>query len=141
MELEDRVYQRITHLSSEGDSLSDAGSHSEAIAKYQQALDMVPQPQRDWEASTWLHAAIGDAYFFSHDFKKAAEAFFEAYNCPGGLQNPFINLRIGECLFETGDLAGAEEYMLRAYMWEGKDIFSREKPKYVKFMSDKYNLD
>ena len=40
-----------------------------------------------------------------------------------GYGNPFIMLRLGECCLEIGDEKNAIEYLLRAYMMEGKEIF------------------
>ena len=40
-----------------------------------------------------------------------------------GYGNPFIMLRLGECCLEIGDEKNAVEYLLRAYMMEGKEIF------------------
>ena len=140
MELEDTIYSKITELSGQGDALANKKEYREALSKYHEALEMIPEPKRDWEASTWIYAAIGDAFFFSGNYRESMAAFLDAFNSPGGLNNPFINLRIGECYFELEDLANAEEFMLRAYMWEGKDIFKGEKKKYRNFMSKKYDI-
>ncbi len=40
-----------------------------------------------------------------------------------GYGNPFVMLRLGECCLEIGDEKNALEYLLRAYMMEGEDIF------------------
>jgi hypothetical protein len=45
--------------------------------------------------------------------------------------SPFVYLRIGESLFEMGDLITATEYLLRAFMLEGYEIFEEEPKKYL----------
>ena len=49
---------------------------------------------------------------------------FDALNCPDGAANPFVLLRLGEALFELGDKDSAREYLLRAYMLAGDDLFA-----------------
>lgn len=140
MEIEETIYANITKLSKEGDALAERKQFAEALKKYNEALELVPVPKTDWEAATWLYAAIGDSYFFAKQFVNALNAFREAYKCPDGISNPFINLRIGECYFEMGDLENAEEYLLRAYMWEGAEIFKNENKRYIEFMARKYDI-
>lgn len=141
MELPDSVYDQITQFSEEGESLFNRGEFLKALLKYKAALALVPDPKGDWEAATWLFTAIGDSYFQLGKYAQALEAFLDARNCPDGIANPFIHLRAGECYFEQGDLANAEEFMLRAFMWAGGEIFDNEEEKYVKFMREKYDLN
>ncbi|GGA28702.1 hypothetical protein GCM10011384_17680 [Psychrobacillus lasiicapitis] len=55
---------------------------------------------------------------------------FNAINCPDGIENPFIMLRLGETLYELGDVNKAKDYLLRAYILEGYSIFENEEEKY-----------
>ena len=75
MELNDEIYERITDLSSEGDEFADAGNFGKAIERYSEALKLIPEPKYDWEASTWLYVAIGDAYYL--DDIDSAKTYFE----------------------------------------------------------------
>lgn len=98
-------------------------------------------PDTDLDATTWIYAAIGDAYFFvDYSKKRALEAFLYAYKCPGGTTDPFINLRLGQCYFDLDDKANAEEFLLRPYRWEGKDVFNRDNEKYVNFTKEKQDI-
>jgi hypothetical protein len=54
--------------------------------------------------------------------------------------NPFIHLRLGQSLFEQGDMERAESELLQAYMLAGKDIFSEDDTKYERFISLKYEI-
>lgn len=76
--MDDAVHERITALTDEGDALADANQFTEAIARFRSALAPVPDPKEDWEAATWIYAAIGDVLraareglHFSYDFDAA----------------------------------------------------------------------
>jgi hypothetical protein len=67
-ELSDAVHKRIQALCAEGDALAKGAKYSAALQKYWAAWDLLPEPQTDWEAATWILAAIGDANFLGGDF-------------------------------------------------------------------------
>jgi tetratricopeptide (TPR) repeat protein len=104
MEIEKKTYNLILKLCKKGDDLAQKLNFKGAIELYNNALDLIPDPKTDWEASTWIYSALGDACFYQNDFKKACNYFFDATNCPDGYNNPFILLRIGQCQIEMGDL-------------------------------------
>ena len=54
--------------------------------------------------------------------------------CPGGLGNPFVHLRLGECCFDIGERDRAADELTRAYMGAGREIFAEEDPKYIEFL-------
>lgn len=129
--LPDDIYDQVTALSDRGNDLMDAEEFAEAVECFRKALELLPQPVTDWEAATWLYGSIGDAYFSLGEFEQSRNAFWDSANCPDGAANPFINLRLGECSLELGDLTRAREYLLLAYMSEGEEIFADEDPKYL----------
>lgn len=133
-ELPESLHKKIQRLSAEGDALAESSAYEAAISKYNEAWELVPEPKSDWEASTWLLAAIGDACFLSGYFKSGIEALEYSLHCPGGLGNPFIHLRLGQCLLEKDDTKSSADHLCRAYMHEGKEIFSAENPKYFEFL-------
>ncbi|NLW46056.1 MAG: hypothetical protein GXY86_01770 [Firmicutes bacterium] len=130
MELEDQLHAEIISLCSEGDQLVEINKYNEAIEKYIKALNLIPEPKTDWEASTWIYTALGDTCFINGNFVESKDYFYDAINCPGGMDNPFIILHLGESLFELGDLEKAKEYLMKAYMLEGYDVFDCEDEKY-----------
>jgi tetratricopeptide (TPR) repeat protein len=130
MELPDSVHERITQFSKDGDVLAQQGKYREAVDKYLQAFELLPEPRTDWEACTWLLAAIGDANFRSKNYEQAKAALSDAMHCPGAIGNPFIHLRLGQAQFELGNMQRANDELARAYMGAGKEIFADESPKY-----------
>lgn len=134
MELTDKVYSKILSFGKQGEALSETGNFTEAIVKYKNALQLVPNPKYEWEASTWIYSALGDTYYLNNQFSDALTFLFETLKCPNGLKNPFIFLRIGECFYELDNNDKAKEYLLQAYMLEGENIFSDEDPKYFEII-------
>lgn len=130
MELSDAIHGQITQLSMAGDDLAENFRYREAVEKYLQALELLPEPRTDWEACTWLLAAIGDANFNSKNYEHAVAALSDAMHCPGAIGNPFIHLRLGQSQFELGNIDRANDELARAYMGAGKEIFANEDPKY-----------
>jgi tetratricopeptide (TPR) repeat protein len=133
--LGDSLHQRIEALSEEGNNLLESGSFSMALEKFQEAWQLLPEPKQHWEAATWIQAAIGDVHWYTRRYKEASLAFRVAVQCPDGLGNPFIHLRLGQSAFELGDIKQAKDELTRAYMGGGKDIF-RDDPKYFELLRD-----
>jgi tetratricopeptide (TPR) repeat protein len=133
-ELPASIHAAITRLCEEGDQLARKGDDRAAHQKYSEAWELVPEDKADWEASTWILAAVGELFFRSGDIDKAKNCFLRAVQCPKGLGNPYIHLRIGQLQFEEGNLKGAGDNLTRAYMGAGEDIFEKEDPKYLAFL-------
>lgn len=132
--LPDDVYTEITALCAEGDEQLKSGSLQAALDKYDEALALIPAGKTQWEASTWIFAAKGDAFFSSQQWHAALESFSSAVACPGGIGNPFIHLRLGQCCLEVGDENRAADELTRAYALEGAEIFGADNPKYLAFL-------
>lgn len=133
-ELPRSLHDAIKSLSAKGDALAQQSQFEAAIAKYNEAWSQVPEPKNEWEASTWLLAAIGDACFLGGYYTSGSEALAFALHCPGGLGNPFIHLRLGQCELERKQLDLAAEHLTRAYALEGADLLAAENPKYFEFL-------
>ena len=102
--LPDDVHAQVTALSAEGDALAAEGDFAGAKLRYVSALQLLPGDPRQWTAATWLYVALGDALFHTRDFERAFMAFSNAVQCPGGLGNPYIHLRLRQAQFERGEL-------------------------------------
>ncbi len=134
MELSDAAHAEITRLCAAGDDLADEGRFEEAIAEYSRAWAYLPEPKQQWEAATFILAAIGDANFLRGAFAHGRESLAAAMHCPGAIGNPFLHLRLGQCQLELGQHERAADELARAYMGAGYDIFSNDDPKYFAFL-------
>lgn len=139
-ELDHELHERIVALSSEGDELAAQSCFEEAIARYNEAWALIPEPRTDWNASTWVLAALGDAFFLGGHIPAARRPLEYAMRCPAGIGNPFLHLRLGQVLFEEGEFDRAADELIRAYMGAGEEIFSAEDPKYRAFLSTRAQL-
>lgn len=136
MELQDAIYEEILSICSNGDNLVENFMYDEAIEMYSRALNLVSEPRNNWEASTWIYTALGDVYYIKKDFEKAKNYLFNAMNCPDGIVNPFILLRLGQSLFELNEFNNAKNYLMKAYMLDGYSIFYDEDDKYFNIIKD-----
>lgn len=116
---------RLDEFAERGNQFEKQGRYEEAVQAWREGLGLIPEPQQFYSETVWFLAAIGDVYFQKGMYQQAHQCFDKARgNLSGeGYRNPFIMLRLGECCLETGDEKNAAEYLLRAYMMEGKEIF------------------
>ena len=140
-DMDNATYDRIMSLCSEGDDAMDADNFDTAYEKYISALELIPDPLTDWEASTWILAALGDLYYFAEDYEQSINALTDAACCPGGHENPFIRLRLGQCYFELGEMDRAADELTRAYRNDGLEIFEDEEEKYLMFLKTRITIN
>lgn len=140
-ELSEEVYQEIQRLCTAGDELAANGHHEEAIAEYNRAWKLIPEPRNEWEASTWVLAAIADSCFLFGKNESSRQALEYAMTCPGGLGNPFLHLRLGQILFDSQEFDAAADELMRAYMGAGKESFAGEDAKYLSFLGTRAQLE
>lgn len=140
-ELPDDVHERITELSEDGNDRLDRGDARGAIAAWQKALQLLPEPRRKWDAALWLHASIGDAQRQDGDIAAALDSFQQAAASSDGYANGFVQLGIGTCLYDLGHEEESADHLLRAYMAEGEEIFEESDPKYLDYLRKKKLID
>jgi len=70
--LPDELHERVKALCAQGDALQEAEQHSRAVSVYEEALALLPEPREQWEATTWILAALVDAYFFQQEWAACA---------------------------------------------------------------------
>jgi len=134
LELSPEVHARIVEISAQGDALAKAWNWEDAISKYNDAWEIIPEPKINWEASTWVLAAIADACFLAGYFQSGLDALRYAMACPGGVGNPFLHLRLGQCALEKNHMDEAAEHLARAYMSGGREILETDDAKYFEFL-------
>ena len=131
----------IDDYAEEGNSLCEQGKMDEAIEVWAQGLKILPEPLNSQSEAVWFQTSIGDTYFMQNKFDKSYAWLFEAKsNLSGdGYSNPYVMMRLGQSAMEIGKIEEAREYLLRAYMLEGEDIFSDEDEKYIDCIRDLIN--
>jgi tetratricopeptide (TPR) repeat protein len=140
VELPDDVYAEVKELCQEGDILAATGETAEARKRYVAALRLLPRDPRTWAASTWIYVAIGDTHLRCGDVDRAYKCFHNAVQCPDGLGNPYIHLRLGQTAFERGEHDRAADELMRAYLGGGPGIFAEDDPKYLAFLRTRADL-
>lgn len=131
IQLDRKVFQAIEAHCAQGDHYTEADALDLALAEYEQAWALLPDPQRAWEVATWIKIAIADAFFFADRFAEAEAALDFALTCPGGLDNPYIDLRMGQVLYEQGEREEAQVCLADALAAAGEEIFEGEDDKYL----------
>ena len=112
--LQKEVHDRIKVFCRKGDRFAQSGNYSSALEQYWAAWDLLPEPQTEWEAATWILAAIGDSNFLGKDFVAGRDNLSMAMHCPNAIGNAFLHLRLGQCQFELANLDRAADELTRA---------------------------
>src|SRR3954469_2063971 len=99
MPLSTGVYRGIRERADESDEALEARQFGCALEVDQQALALVPEPWLEYNAATWLLAAIGDVLFTLEEFSEARESLLDAVQTPEGQGTPYLHLRLGQCCF------------------------------------------
>ncbi|MGH1470055.1 MAG: tetratricopeptide repeat protein [Cellvibrionaceae bacterium] len=136
--LDAKTQENIKKLCFEGYQSYDRGEYSAALRTFYQAWILLPRPQTDFAEAGWVLAAIGDTYFKAGQYKQAIEALNSALACPRAENSPFIHLRIGQSLYESGDRSGAKAYLAKAVELGGNDALRNEDYKYKIALHEDY---
>ncbi|SHJ76717.1 hypothetical protein SAMN02745163_02547 [Clostridium cavendishii DSM 21758] len=135
--LPNKIYKKITDLCMLGDRLAEKKKYSEAINVYFEALDLLPKPETNWDAATWILTAIGDTDFLMGNYEAGRDNLIAVMHCPNAIGNPFIHLRLGQCQYELEEYDRAADELARAFIIEGEELFAQEDEKYLNFIKSK----
>ncbi len=140
--LQAETVDRIEELSEQGNEYFDEEKYVDAIRVWEQALTLIPNPRHGFAESQWLETSLGDAHFLLGNHANALECFQNAKNNleANAYENPFIMLRLGQTYLENQQHDEAKEYLLRAYMLEGEEVFELDDPKYIEFLKQHVDL-
>jgi hypothetical protein len=126
-------------LFAEGEEFADEEQDEEALGRFRAAWNLLPEPKEEQESACQILVAIADSFF--HLGGKG-----HWHKCHGLLQralrhwdligNPFVRLRLGQTLYELGNLREASNWMAMAYLQEGKGLFENDDPKYLTFIKE-----
>lgn len=126
----------IKQICSDGYDYYDSGDFERALRLFYKAWLMIPSPQSDFLEAGWVLTAIGDAYFKLHKYEQSITALESCLHCPGINGNPFVHLRLGQSLIESGEIIKARKELLKAYQTSGKSVFENEPIKYLNHITD-----
>ncbi len=130
----DAVFDKIEALCDKGEEDMERGKPRAALQRFWKAFDLLPEPQQQYPAGTWLLLNIGDIYFESGHYEKAIKQLSRAVTFFEGDQNPFIYLRLGQAHFEMEQLEEARAALQKAWDLDGMAIYEDEDPKYLAFL-------
>jgi tetratricopeptide (TPR) repeat protein len=117
------------------DFLDEDEREEEALAEFQAAWDLLPEPKADHDLGLQILAALADTHFYLGRWQECHTALQTAVKSyDGALENPFIRLRLGQSLLELGDEREAANWMAPAFWSEGAQLFEGEDPKYLAFL-------
>lgn len=130
-ELDAELYEQIQELCDLGIDLADGGRFDKAMEAYDMAWDLLPDPKTGWGEAFWILGNKGAALFLQRDYAAGREVLERALECEGARGESFLHLRLGQCLFELGEMDRAREQLTLALEHEAETIFIDEDPKYL----------
>jgi tetratricopeptide (TPR) repeat protein len=130
-QLNDQIVARVTELCELGDEDVEHQRFDAAIARYEEALGLVPRPLYSWAVTTWILTAMAEAYHLMKDPARVKETLMEAFRCEGAIGNPFLHLRLGQAEIALGAKGRGVEELIRAHERGGDEVFDGEEPRYL----------
>ena len=129
------IEDSIDELCNEGETYLDGGAFRLAYDRFDKALKLIPEPRKEQEITTWILGQLAEVYHQLQDFKAVKKALESAMECPGGTDNPFLQLRLGQAYYELGQMDDARPHLQIALDKEGQTIFGFDDPKYYEFIT------
>ena len=77
--MDDALHSQIVALCQQADEHVDNDEVDAGLATYGEAWRLLPEPKLDWEAATWILAAIGDVHYLARRVDLASPAFVESH--------------------------------------------------------------
>ncbi len=114
LQLDEELHQKIKVHCAQGNDLANAQRFEDAIAEYNKAWLLIPDPKNDWEAATWVLAVIADSTYLGGYTTTVREAIEYGMTCPGAIGNPSMHLRYGQILFDVNERDRADDELMRA---------------------------
>lgn len=141
-ELDAAAEARVQELVDQANELDDDDRYAESEPLLLEALRLIPDPKAESGLSLQIYGALGDDYWSQGNYVAAENALRMAQQCAGGLQNPFIWMRLGQTLFDQhGATDQAVDALLSAYMLDGAEVFATEDPKYLGLLKQRGLVD
>lgn len=134
--------RKVIRKTAKGNRVESYGDAKRAEKIWRRAYDAIPEPKNQFEQSVWLEIFLGDVFFSSQAYAEALPFFQSAYsNISGkGKSNPYLQLRLGACLLETGQHKEALNHLWYAYEMEDGQFFRGTDTKYFDFLKSNVGL-
>lgn len=139
--LPDSIAGRVERLCAEGEEFVAQARYDAAVLRFTTAFRLLPRPQYRWTNTPRILASIVDAAFCKHDYFSAMEAALGALECPDVNDNPALRMKLGQILYEQGELLAARQEFAFALERGGPEVFDDEDPKYWEFMGGATDSD
>ena len=124
VELPSETTARIRALCAEAYRSYDKSDYRKALRLFYQGWVLLPKLQTRYAEAGWVLTGIRDSYYRLKLYIPGSEALRSADHCPHTHGNPFIRLRLGQCLYQLGERASARTYLLQAHRLGGQDLFA-----------------
>lgn len=142
--LPEEIKQQTRALKKEGDTLQMQQKYLKAVGKYQEALDLIPEPFTEWKYSRILLSQMAENYHLNAKFNNSkGGGYEEALNklsllmqCDKSVGISAFHAQIGIIRYEMGNLEKAADEFLRVYLIDGPEDFHYllEKPEYLELI-------
>jgi hypothetical protein len=123
--------ENAERLYAEGEGWADADVGEAALRCFRAAWEVLPEPRESQHPAVRIQAAIADECFFEGLWAACRDAVQHAFRCGADPANPFLRLRLGQALFELGEVSAAEQWFVPAFLAEGPSLFADDDPKYL----------
>ncbi len=139
----------LYELAEEGHKLTHEKKYMEAIHVWNKAIELIPEPRQNFFETANFYEGIAYNYQMMNLFTEALNYMNKALRFRGdeANQNPFILRDLGEIYYELGDLERSVDYLRKAYILEGDEIFYSDgygkidHNKYFEILKSKLNLE
>jgi tetratricopeptide (TPR) repeat protein len=125
--------ESVEDLIVQGEAFVDVEEDAEALEWFRSAWEALPAPREEQEPAARIWAAIADCHFHLSQWADCRDAVQYAFRCGEDMDNPFLRLRLGQALYELGDEHEAANWLVPAYLSEGRSLFEDDDPKYLEF--------
>jgi len=123
-------FDRVGDLIWEAQGLHLRGKSAAAIRRYHEALALLGDAAPESVDATTIYFQIGEIYWLRREVGQALGYFRQAVANKGGVGLAVLHLRLGQIRYEQGELAKAQDELMRAYLGAGAAAFAGEDPKY-----------
>jgi len=132
--LPNEIEREVTRLFEEGEAFVDEEDDASALACFEAAWKLIPEPKEAWQHALQVLGAVADSHFHLGDYEVCSREMQLVLLSGGEPGHPFITLRLGQCYLELGLEQQASNWLVTAMMSGGVEVFEGEDPKYWAFL-------